>query len=151
MYPFILALHVISVLLWIGGVAFVTMIVFPMLSRLDNTLEQVLTFQRIEDRFARLAKLYVLIAGITGFILLYQTGKYQVLLSLKAFHIWFMFGVWLLYALILLFERKFLALFFKDPQKFDVEKVMKRFAGFHWFILLISLLAVFFAVWGSHS
>lgn len=57
-----------------------------------------------------------------------------------------MFRVWLLYTPILLFERRYLALFFKDSQKFNVEKVMKRFAGFHWFILLISLFAVFFAV-----
>lgn len=151
MLPILYALHVLFILLWIGGVAFVTMIIFPLLARMENSLEQVLTFQRIENRFAKLARLYVFFTGLTGFAILFLTGKHQILLTSRAYHIWLMLFVWVMYSLILLFERRFLSLFFKDPQKFDVDKVIKRLAKFHWFILFLSLLAVFFGVYGTHS
>ena len=43
--PLLIAVHVIGVILWIGGVAFVTMVVFPMIMRMENSLEKVLFFQ----------------------------------------------------------------------------------------------------------
>lgn len=127
------------------------MIIFPLLARMENSLEQVLTFQRIENRFAKLARIYVFLTGLTGFAILFLTGKEQILLTSRAYHIWLMLFVWVMYALILIFERRFLALFFKDPQKFDVDKVIKRLSSFHWFILILSLLAVFLGVYGTHS
>ena len=54
--PLLIAVHVIGVVLWIGGVAFVTMVVFPMIMRLENSLEKVLFFQGVEHRFAKIAK-----------------------------------------------------------------------------------------------
>ncbi|MEZ0343848.1 MAG: hypothetical protein ABWJ99_03445 [Caldimicrobium sp.] len=150
MLPLLYALHALFVLLWIGGVAFVTMIIFPLLARMENSLEQVLTFQRIENRFAKLARIYVLLTGLTGFAILFLTGKKQILFTSRAYHIWLMLLVWVMYALILIFERRFLSLFFKDPQKFDVDKVIKRLSNFHWFILFLSLLAVFLGVYGTH-
>lgn len=151
MYALLLAIHVLSVVLWIGGVAFVTMIIFPLLTRLENSLEQVLTFQRIENRFAKLARFYVFLTGFTGILLLYETRKFNILFTFSAFHIWYMFFVWLLYTIILLFEKRFLSLFFQRPEEFDIKKMMKRFAGFHWFILFLSLFAIFIAVVGTHS
>jgi uncharacterized membrane protein len=35
---FLTALHVVVVVLWIGGVAFVTIIVFPMLLKMEDSL-----------------------------------------------------------------------------------------------------------------
>lgn len=143
MLPLLYALHALFVLLWIGGVAFVTMIIFPLLARMENSLG-------IENRFAKLARIYVLFTGLTGFGILFLTGKHQILLTSRAYHIWLMLLVWVMYALILIFERRFLSLFFKDPQKFDVDKVIKRLSNFHWFILFLSLLAVFLGVYGTH-
>ena len=38
--PVITAIHVVTVLLWIGGVSFVTIIIFPMLVRMGDSLEK---------------------------------------------------------------------------------------------------------------
>jgi uncharacterized membrane protein len=51
LYVTALIIHVISIVIWIGGVAFVTIITFPMIQRADNSLEQVLMFQGVEHRF----------------------------------------------------------------------------------------------------
>jgi uncharacterized membrane protein len=50
------AIHILGVVIWIGGVAFVTMIVFPMILRMESSLEKMLFFQGIEHRFAKIAK-----------------------------------------------------------------------------------------------
>jgi uncharacterized membrane protein len=44
------ALHVVSVVLWIGGVAFVTTVLLPAVSRLKPRHEQMQLFDRIERR-----------------------------------------------------------------------------------------------------
>lgn len=35
MIPLLIAIHVITIVLWIGGVSFVTIIIFPMLLKKD--------------------------------------------------------------------------------------------------------------------
>ena len=66
--PLLIAVHVIRVVLWIGGVAFVTVVVFPMIMRMENSLE-VLFFQGVEHRFAKIAKTSVVVVGVTGVLL----------------------------------------------------------------------------------
>jgi uncharacterized membrane protein len=46
------ALHVVSVVLWIGGVAFVTTVLLPAIRRLKSLQERMRLFDRIEQRFA---------------------------------------------------------------------------------------------------
>ncbi len=50
LFPLLIAVHVLGVVIWIGGVAFVTIIVFPMILRLEGSLEKVIFFQGIEHR-----------------------------------------------------------------------------------------------------
>jgi len=45
------ALHVVSVVLWIGGVAFVTTVLLPTVRRLKARQEQMQLFDQIEQRF----------------------------------------------------------------------------------------------------
>ena len=45
-------LHVMGVVLWIGGVAFVTTVVIPMLRRLPSGEERLRLFEAIEGRFS---------------------------------------------------------------------------------------------------
>ncbi len=41
-------LHIMSIVVWIGGVTFVTLITFPMILRMDKSLEMVMMFQGTE-------------------------------------------------------------------------------------------------------
>lgn len=44
--------HVVSVLLWIGGVAFVTLVLIPSIRAAHDPDERLAAFHRIEGRFA---------------------------------------------------------------------------------------------------
>jgi uncharacterized membrane protein len=46
------ALHVFGVVLWIGGVAFVTTVLLPAVRRLKAPAERVAFFEAVERRFA---------------------------------------------------------------------------------------------------
>ena len=50
------ALHVLGVVLWIGGVAFVTLVLLPALRRSVAADERVAMFDRIEGAFATQAR-----------------------------------------------------------------------------------------------
>ena len=149
--PLLTALHLIIVVLWIGGVAFVTMIIFPMLSRMEDSFEQVLMFQRIEHRFGGHAKIYTALSGITGGILLYLTGEEKLLFSMQGIGVTMMTIAWALYFLVLIFEKKLFGVLFSDAKKFDPKKVFSFLTAFHWVILGVSLLAVFLGVWSAHG
>lgn len=155
MIPILAGIHVVAVLMWIGGVGFVTVIVFPMLLRMDDTLEMVLMFHRMESRFAWHAKVYLWTAGITGFLLLYLEGRLQLgpggLWSMDNFGILVMIGAWTFYLLVLTFEKKIFSIVFGKPEEMDGQRVFKMLTGFHWVVLLVSLTAVFLGVWQGHG
>jgi uncharacterized membrane protein len=149
--PFLIALHVLTVVLWIGGVAFVTVIIFPLLLRMEDSFEKVLLFQRVENKFAKQARFYDWMAGISGAILLYLTGEYRDLFTLNGLGVTIMLIVWLVYTLVLTFEKRIFKVLFSQPDKLDTAKVFVRLNIFHWFVLGLSLAAVFIGVFSGHG
>ncbi len=145
------AVHVAVVVLWIGGVSFVTIIIFPMLLKMEESLEKVLMFQRVESVFARLARYYAWIAGITGFALLYLKGLIKHLFTGDAIGPSIMLVVWVFYTLVLTFEKKVFGILFSDPPKYNAEKIFAFLARGHWIIMGVSLAAVFFGVLFGHA
>jgi hypothetical protein len=59
-------LHVIAVMAWIGGVWFVTWVVLPAVEKNSPPDERLAAFHRIEAGFAPIARLWVLLAGVSG-------------------------------------------------------------------------------------
>ncbi|MGE5893293.1 MAG: hypothetical protein ACM34I_04495 [bacterium] len=149
--PILTAIHVTTIVLWIGGVAFVTIIIFPMLLRMEDSLEKVLLFQGIENRFAKQARAYAWIAGITGGLLLFLTGQHQLLFTMRGLGITVMLLVWIVYILVLTFEKRLFQIVFKTGGDVDTAKVFRRLNVFHWVVLGLSLLTVFAGVWGGHG
>ncbi len=70
-YVFARVLHVIAVVLWIGGVAMVTTVIIPAVKKMKAKEDQIKTFEQIEGRFAIQAKITTLITGLTGFYMIY--------------------------------------------------------------------------------
>lgn len=149
--PLLTAIHVVTVVLWIGGVSFVTMIIFPMLLRMNESLEKVLMFQRVESVFARHARYYAWVAGIIGFLLLWLKDMHNILFTKHTAGVSVMLVVWIFYTLVLTFEKKIFAILFSDPKKYDAEKIFARLARGHWIIMGVSLAAVFFGVLFGHG
>lgn len=145
LYVIALIIHVISVVIWIGGVAFVTMITFPMIQRADNSLEQVMMFQGVEHRFSKIAKVLVILTGLTGLYLLYEKGL--------SFGVWVMIILWTVYAALLFGLEKliFKKLFSQQTdEQYDTKKVFTILQTFHWIVLLVSFFAIAAGIWTAH-
>jgi uncharacterized membrane protein len=74
------ALHVLGVVIWIGGVAMVTTVALPAVRRGDIGADRLRAFQAIEHRFVWQARMAVIIVGLTGFYMaarLNLWGRFQ--------------------------------------------------------------------------
>src|SRR5512143_2720577 len=149
--PFLTAIHVLGVVVWIGGVAFVTIIVFPMLLRMEGSLEKMLLFQGVEHRFAKIAKISVAAVGITGAWMLQITGEWRTLFSAGGIGPTLMLIVWIFYLLVLLFEARLFKVLFRGEAQQDTSRVFFRLSAFHWVVLGLSLLAIGVGVWAGHG
>ncbi len=147
----LLIIHVICVIVWIGGVAFVTTVIFPMMYRTEGSLEKALLFQGVEHRFAGMVKWLIAIVGVTGFWLLFVKYGVAILLQTRGIGIVIMLFAWALYTTVLLSERKVFGRIFADPEKIDMDKALKMINVMHWFLLIISFSAVAGGVWFGHG
>lgn len=149
--PILTAIHVLGVVIWIGGVAFVTMVVFPMIMRMEGSIEKMIFFQGVEHRFANIAKISVGVVGITGAWLLYLTGQWRTLFTAAGIAPTLMVIVWTMYVFVLLFEAHLFKLIFRGEAQQDTSKVFARLSAFHWVVLGLGLLAVAVGVWAGHG
>jgi len=58
--------HVTGVVLWIGGVAFVTSVLIPSLRKAIDADSRLPLFEKLERKFAYQARIITLITGISG-------------------------------------------------------------------------------------
>jgi uncharacterized membrane protein len=95
------ALHVFGVVLWIGGVAFVTTVLLPSVRRLKSRAERVQFFEAIEGRFAWQARVTTLLVGASG---LYLVERWDLWSRFASPSWWWMHAmglVWVLFTLML--------------------------------------------------
>lgn len=150
-YAISLIIHVFSIVIWIGGVAFVTMITFPMIQRAGNSLEQVMMFQGVEHRFSKIAKVLVITAGLSGLYLLYE--KYGFNFKNLGFGVWLMIIVWAFYASLLfglekiIFKKLFTA---PSGEELNTKQIFFRLQAFHWVVLALSFSAIAAGIWTGH-
>ncbi|NIO03877.1 MAG: hypothetical protein GTN74_04490 [Proteobacteria bacterium] len=137
--------HVLSIVVWIGGVAFVTAIVFPTLGSMEDSMAKVNFFMGFERRFQFLAKICVVIAGASGVLLFWQRGAFAALTSDEAFLLGYKFVIWLTFV-VLLFgaEQRFMKILISE--KTAPEKALRRLSIFHWVVLILSLIAIVFGI-----
>jgi uncharacterized membrane protein len=165
LYVIVLTIHIISIVIWIGGVAFVTMITFPMIQRAGNSLEQVMMFQGVEHRFSKIAKIMVILVGLSGLYLIYE--KYGFNFKELGFGVWIMIIVWVFYASLLFgLEKIIFKKMFSTPSRNQVvptgeqpdlpteqagtKKIFNKLQRFHWVVLALSFLAIAAGIWTAH-
>lgn len=145
-------LHVLGVVLWIGGVAMVTTVILPAVKRLATAEERVALFEKIKHRFAWQARVTTLITGLSGFYLIHALQLWD-RFGIPAY--WWMHAmvlVWVLFTMMLfvleplVLRRLFLKHAAKHPER--VFAIMQRM---HWVLLTLSLVTVAGAVAGSHG
>jgi uncharacterized membrane protein len=146
------ALHVFGVVLWIGGVSFVTTILLPSVRRMKSPEERVQFFEAIEGRFAWQARGTTLLVGASGF---YLVGHWDLWSRFADHAYWWMHAmvcVWAIFTLMLFVaEPLFLHRKFLEAARRDPERTFRRIERMHWVLLTISLVTVLGAVAGSHG
>ena len=153
MNDFILAraVHVVSVLMWIGGVAFVTTVTMPAIRRSVPEAERLAAFHRFEERFAPQARVWVLLAGASGLWMIWRTDMWSRFEDGRYWWMHAMVCLWALFALMLfVIEPLFHGKFAKRARQ-DAGAVFRRVSRLHEFLLLLAAITAFGAVAGSHG
>ena len=142
--------HIVAILFWIGGVAFITLVVMPSVRMTYPPAERLAAFHRIEHRFAPQARVWVALAGISGF---WMTWQGQMWHRFTDAHFWWMHAmvaVWLVFAA-MLFVIEPLFLHRRMAATASPAEDFARMERMHRVLLAASLVAVIGAVGGSHG
>jgi uncharacterized membrane protein len=146
------AFHVLVVVLWIGGVAFVTTVLLPAVRDLHAPAERVVFFEIVERRFGRQARVTTVLAGLSGFYMLVRLDLWDRFLSVEYWWMHAMVAVWLLFTLMLFVaEPLFLDRWLLARAKARPEATFGLIERLHWILLALSLIALIGAVLGSHG
>jgi uncharacterized membrane protein len=141
LFDILLAIHVLSVVWWIGGVFTVTTSLLPLFNRLPAD-DRIRRIQRFEGRFANQARVAVLLAGISGFWM-------YALLPGEITHTWWiglMLLVWVLFAIML-----FVAEPLRLPAKLGVLHSPRKFLLVHAVLLVLALATIAGGVIGARG
>lgn len=144
------ALHVLAVVMWIGGVAFVTTIVMPFIRRSSTPAERLASFHRIEGRFAPQAAFWVLLAGASGFWMTWRADFWWRFADPQYWWMHAMVAVWLFFA-VMLFVLEPLVLHHRMAKSPDPARDFRRMERMHRVLLVLSLGTLVAAVAGSHG
>jgi uncharacterized membrane protein len=146
------AVHILVVVLWIGGVAFVTTVLLPAVHRMQAPGQRLAFFDAIERRFAWQARVTTLLAGITGFWMTHRYGLWPRFADPAFWWMHAMVLVWVVFTLMLfVFEPLVLHRWLQTRSRRDPEGTFSLVQRLHWLLLGLSLLAVLGAVAGSHG
>lgn len=142
-----LAVHVLAVVWWVGGIAMVTTTLLPVLRRsgLSEPLRETM-FKKIQRRFAWQARSALLLVAASGTYLLVREGGFARLHGAHAWWIELMLATWSVFVVIL---------FVLEPLGVEHhQRLMRRPAAFlllHVVLLCLALVTVAGAVVGSHG
>lgn len=144
------AVHVIAVLLWIGGVAFVTLALMPVIRADQPPAARITAFHAIERRFSAQAKLWVLLAGASGFWMVWRYDMWSRFAEPRLWWMHAMVGIWLVFMLMLFVLEPLVlhrAMAAPDPEA----RTFARMERVHRVLLGLALITLFGAVAGSHG
>lgn len=145
-------IHILAVVLWIGGVGMVTTVIIPAVKRMRSKEDRIESFEKIEGRFALQAKITTLLTGLSGFYMLYALdgwGRYQ---DAKYWWLHAMTIIWFLFTVVLfILEPLVLHKLFKEQASKNSEKTFEIMHKAHWILFTLSMITIAASVAGSHG
>lgn len=146
------ALHVVGVVLWIGGVAFVTTTLIPSLRKMADTDKRLVLFEQLEGKFAFQARIVTLITGLTGFYMLDYMQAWERYQQIQFWWIHLMTIIWLVFTVVLfVLEPLILHRHFKMMATENSDRAFALLHRMHKVLLALSLITVFGTVAGVHG
>lgn len=145
-----IAIHVLSVLWWIGGLAFVTAVILPGLrsGQLGDTRA---AFKVIESRFEPQVRIAVLLAGLSGLYLLFRLDLWGGFRDPRFWWLDAMVLFWLLFMVLLFVVSPAGLLARAGSSGGGDSRVWRRMHRLHALLLMIALIIIGGAVAGSHG
>ncbi|PKG38406.1 hypothetical protein [Psychromonas sp. Urea-02u-13] len=146
------ALHIFAIVLWIGGVAFVTTVLIPSLKQIPDIHDRLALFEKLEGKFAIQARITTVITLLTGLYMIDFMQIWGRFLQAEFWWMHLMVIVWLLFTLVLfVFEPLFLHAWFRKQALIDSKKTFKRVHMMHIILLTVSLITILGAMLGAHG
>ncbi len=146
------AVHILAVVVWIGGVWLVTTAVLPSM-RQKSTAEWLREFDAIERRFAPQARIAVLLVLLSGLYMLYDYDLWNRFAAAAAF--WWMHlmvDMWAVFAAVLfVIEPLIVAPLIRRSAMRKPQATLSALIWVHRALLFLSLTAVFAATAGAHG
>ena len=146
------ALHVLFVVIWIGGVSMATTVALPAVRRGDLGENWLSAFQAIEHRFAWQARTAIVVVGLTGFYMVWRLDLWDRFRTASFWWMHAMVCLWLLFAFVLFIAEPFIL--HRHFRQWATARPAVAFAWLHrahWVLLALSVVTILGAVAGSHG
>jgi len=145
------AVHVLAVVHWIGGLAFVTLIVLPLAGSRPTAEEGLALFDAVERRFAAQVRVSIPLAGAAGLWMTYRMDLWERFADPRFWWMSAMLGLWLVFALMVFVAEPLLHQSFARQARRDPASALRRITRLHAFLLALAALTVLGAVAGAHG
>ncbi len=145
------ALHVLAVVIWIGGMSMATTVALPAVRRGDLGKNRLQAFQAIEHRFVWQARTAVIVVGLTGAYMVWRLNLWDRFRSAAFWWMHAMVFLWLLFVFALFVAEPFiLQRHFRDWAHLRPERAFAWLHRAHWALLALSIVTILGAVAGSY-
>ena len=146
------AVHVLAIVHWIGGVSVVTTIVLPHTRRLADGTTAIEAFEAFERRFAKQARISVLITGLSGIYMLFALNAWHRFTQPSFWWLHLMVAVWLLFAvMVYVLEPLFVHRCFRSMALENPDRAFTLATRVHVVALLGSAIAIGVGILGAHG
>lgn len=140
-------IHIVFVIVWIGGVSMVTTSILPAMQDIDKSMQSHV-FKTIEHRFLNQARVSSLLVGMSGFYMLHHMQLWQ---SLSQY--WWlsvMIVVWTLFSIVLwILEPLVMKSFCHGCDSKGMN--LTRMNQLHWILLIVTMSTVALGVAGKNG
>jgi uncharacterized membrane protein len=146
------ALHIVAVVHWIGGVAFVTTVVLPAVSALTDPSRRLELFEAVEQRFSAQVKISVPVAGLTGAYMADRLDSWGRFVAPDSWWLTAMAVVWIVFMVILfVIEPLVLRNWIRHAATARPASMFRAVQRAHWGLLAMSTVTVAAGVLGAHG
>jgi uncharacterized membrane protein len=145
------ALHVLFVVHWIGGVAFVTLVALPLARANPDAPRGWALFEAIERRFAAQVRVSIPLAGATGLWMAWRLDLWAGFADPALWWLGAMAGLWILFMLMVFVVEPHAQVRLRAMAARDPSAVLRRLWRVHLVLLAAAVITIVGAVAGAHG
>jgi uncharacterized membrane protein len=145
-------LHVLAIVIWIGGIAAVTTVMFPAMRKIDSTEKKVWLFEQVERNFRPQASIAWFVVGLTGLYMLGYVGAWEHFVEPQYWWTYAMVGLWVIFGLMLfVIEPLVVGPRIRRSLTTEPHVALARMEVVHWVLLGLSLAVIASVVSGIYG